>query len=50
MGKRHIKLSQEEPVHDPEEEEKVRNAFMQENENRRKKMAFLEYRVSKMRE
>jgi|JI9StandDraft_1071089.scaffolds.fasta_scaffold288158_3 splicing factor 3A subunit 3 len=51
MGKRHIKLSQkEDPVHDPEEEEKVRQEFKEENDNRRKKMAFLEFKVSKMRE
>lgn len=51
MGKRHIKLSQkEEPAHDPEEEEKVRQEFKEENDNRRKKMAFLEFKVSKMRE
>ena len=51
MGKRHIKLSQkEDPVHDPEEEEKVRQEFKEENDNRRKKMTFLEFKVSKMRE
>lgn len=41
MGKRHIKLSQEDPVHDPEEEEKIRQQFTYDNENKRKKLAFL---------
>lgn len=36
-------------MHDPEEEEKVRKEFKEESENRRKKLAFLEFRIAKMR-
>ena len=51
MGKRHMKLSKEDPpVNDPEEEERIRKEFVDYNENRRKNIAFLEFRVSRLRE
>lgn len=51
MGKRHIKLSsQDDAAEDPEEEEKVRRQFGEDNENKKKKVAFLEYRIFRLRE
>jgi splicing factor 3A subunit 3 len=50
MGKRHIKLAEKEVDHDAEMEEKERREFREKNEGRRKNLAFLEFRVSRMRE
>lgn len=37
-------------MHDPIEEEKARAEFVEEQDRRKKNLALLEYRISKMRE
>jgi splicing factor 3A subunit 3 len=50
MGKKHMKLSQEEAIHDPEEEERAREQYREEHEKRKKSLAVLEYRIGRLRE
>lgn len=50
LGKKHIKLEEKGGEYNPEDEEKARVEFKQENENRKKNLAFQEFRIAKLRE
>lgn len=50
MGKAHTKNADKDIVYGDEEERVEREGFKEKNESKRKTLAFLEYRVSRMRE
>ena len=50
MGKFHIKRSQHDVSDDPEQEEKARQEFRAEQDNRSRSLALLEYRIAQLRE
>ena len=50
MGKKHLKLAKQELPHDPEEEQKARENFREEAEKRKRNLAFMEFRIGRLRE